>query len=199
MKNSRFWTPLAGDSLFMLAQQARIECFVTSSIKFLPKHYGRLETDLCPIDMLAFQEDTSLTISPNTLDSSRWWQAPRVWLAALVVYWTILFVATHWPHWPNDMPMLAGGYVDKILHFAAFGLLALLMVWVVQLHGIRLTTRTLFVLWIVIAVYGMADELLQLPVGRSCHFYDWLADVVGAASAMWVYVKFFAVRCAPAS
>ncbi|MGI9457940.1 MAG: VanZ family protein [Aeoliella sp.] len=137
-----------------------------------------------------------MTISSNTLDSPRWWQAPRVWLAALVIYWTVLFVTTHSP---NDMPIMAGGRVDKVMHFAAFGLLALLLVRVVQLRGIRLTTRTLVVLWMVIAVYGVADELLQPLVGRSCHLYDWLADVVGAACAIWLYVKFFAVRCAPAS
>jgi len=31
------------------------------------------------------------------------------------------------------------------------------------------------------AVYGVLDEVTQIPVGRSCDLYDWFADVIGIA------------------
>ena len=41
--------------------------------------------------------------------------------------------------------------------------------------------------WIVLGVaglYGITDEIHQLLVGRSCEFFDWLADMVGVTLAI---------------
>ena len=37
---------------------------------------------------------------------------------------------------------------------------------------------------IAIALYGAADELLQIPVGRQAEFADWIADMAGAATGI---------------
>jgi len=113
---------------------------------------------------------------------------------ALLGYWVSLFIATHWP---NNLPILGGGQADKVVHFAAFGLLAFLLAAATQTRGLRQTRGTLVLLWSVVALYGMADELLQTPVGRSCEFYDWLADAIGAAIGLAVFRWLLAEKLSP--
>ena len=96
-------------------------------------------------------------------------------------YWAVLFVATHWP---SSIEPLEGQYFDKVAHFLAYGLLAWLAARAFGDHMARGGWRWLFYLWLAIAVYGAFDEWLQIPVGRSCEFYDWLADLFGAAVAL---------------
>ena len=104
-----------------------------------------------------------------------------------------MFVGTHWP---NPHPIIAGGYVDKVLHFSAFFVLSVLVARTLQVHGFALDRRVLFAAWGLLAFYGMIDELLQPPFGRSCELADWLADLVGAAAGFALYQKLFANRLA---
>ena len=66
---------------------------------------------------------------------------------------------------------------DKVLHFLAYGVLALFIWWAVA--GRRRPGFTAF--W-VSSLYGGVDELHQLwgAAGRFCDVWDWLADVSGA-------------------
>lgn len=89
----------------------------------------------------------------------------------LAIYWGLLFISTHVPV-PSGVPM--GGGFDKVLHFVAYAALAFLLVLWRGPHR-----------WVccamVIAAYSIADELLQIPVGRSCEFGDLVADWLGGA------------------
>lgn len=100
-------------------------------------------------------------------------------LVALVLYWPLAFAATHFPlrdlaH--SDLPL------DKVFHFGSYAVLAVLLTgWFALRHGWRWKGA----LWAVAiaAVYGIVDELTQIPVpGRTADAVDWLADVSGASA-----------------
>ncbi|REJ96969.1 MAG: hypothetical protein DWQ29_00435 [Planctomycetota bacterium] len=101
------------------------------------------------------------------------------------VCWAALFLATHLP---VEKAMEQVPASDKQLHFAAYGLLGcLLAFWNVgeAIHRdrrVRLHRSAKRVAGIVgvLCAYGAIDELLQIPVGRSAEWLDWLADAGGA-------------------
>ncbi len=80
--------------------------------------------------------------------------------------------------------------VDKIGHFAVFGLLATL---VVRSPGWRrawpLSAAAL------VSFFGMSDEFHQsFTPGRFVEFADWVADTLGAALAVTLYCKWTLYR-----
>lgn len=97
-------------------------------------------------------------------------------MIVLVCYWVALFLGTHWP---RAHEVLRIGTSDKVLHFIAYFGLALLI-------GINWTLRGEFgwrqrgIAFLLIASFGVFDELTQIPVGRDGSVYDWLADCAGA-------------------
>ncbi len=93
---------------------------------------------------------------------------------ALLSFWLLAFIATHLPKVPQSIKPVS----DKTLHSVSFTILAGLLSW--ALHD-RITgvVRHAASVLLIIAVYGAFDELLQIPVGRHCDFYDWLADMRG--------------------
>ena len=100
----------------------------------------------------------------------------------LAVYWLTLFAATHMPL--SDAPVGFRG-ADKIVHFAGYGILGLLVgLWVALRRPLTIKIALLSVA--VLAAYGAIDELLQIPVGRTCDIYDWTCDVFGAGAGMLV-------------
>ena len=100
----------------------------------------------------------------------------RVWLLILLGYWGALFVSTHIPS-----PLLSppGQSSDKILHFAAFCILALLVTLNAECQFGELCLRHYAILAIVMAVFAALDEILQQFVNRHCSFKDWVADICG--------------------
>jgi len=100
-------------------------------------------------------------------------------------YWLLLVLATHWPN-----PWSSGSgprYPDKLVHLAAYTVLAFLVVPVVR----RLTTgnkdrvRVAHVIsWVAVAAIGLLDEATQPLTGRDFEWLDWLADSAGAACGL---------------
>ena len=103
-----------------------------------------------------------------------------VW-AATGVFWTICVWLTHvavLPPLPPPIPVY-----DKARHFLGYGALAgawYLSYWVWKPQSTRIWLAVL----VTSAVYGALDELTQPPFGRTCDFYDWLADMGGTATAI---------------
>lgn len=78
---------------------------------------------------------------------------------------------------------------DKIAHFFVFGLLATLVVRTGFASG------RAWVAVLLVSLYGAVDELHQsLTPGRFMTLSDWVADTLGAAVAVAVYVKWHAYR-----
>lgn len=106
---------------------------------------------------------------------------------ALALFWLTLIVATHIPPSINfEAPQ--GG--DKVAHFTAYASLAFLLATAWQLNSGFLTSRHLFLVWLAAILFGVADEITQLFVGRDCTLGDWTADAIGAAAGMLVFVCF---------
>jgi len=97
----------------------------------------------------------------------------------------LLVLATHWPNpWsPGSGPR----YPDKLVHLAAYTVLAFLVVPVIR----RLTSGNkdrfrvaLVFSWVAVAAFGLLDETTQPLTGRDFEWFDWLADSVGAACGL---------------
>ncbi|MCE9557223.1 MAG: VanZ family protein [Planctomycetes bacterium] len=108
----------------------------------------------------------------------------RASLAALIIYWLVLVVATHVPKVP-EIKLEQG---DKLVHSAAYAVLALLAA--VCWSAWRSPLRKLDFLWLfaALATYAAIDEITQTPFGRQADFHDWLADLVGIACGIAAYV-----------
>ncbi len=70
--------------------------------------------------------------------------------------------------------------IDKLAHFAVFGLLATLFA--------RVPSMPALVAFALTSLYGIGDEWHQsFTAGRSVEFADWCADTLGAACAVVLY------------
>ena len=116
-------------------------------------------------------------------------------LIVLVVYWVGIFILTHMPGQHITFFTARLTFFDKILHFIAYFILSLLL-WTVLNPARKVDWKKARVWWIlvVIVLYGVFDEWLQAYTQRSCSFYDFLADVAGAAAALILLSIFYLPR-----
>ncbi|MFH1499053.1 MAG: VanZ family protein [Verrucomicrobiota bacterium] len=101
------------------------------------------------------------------------------WACALVV---MIFVAS------GQSQVAAPNIVDidKVAHFSVFGLLATLVAR--ALDNRHPHTRRRWWAILIVSAYGACDELRQsLTPGRLVEFDDWVADTLGAITAVSVY------------
>lgn len=118
----------------------------------------------------------------------------RLGRAAALARWTtallflVMFIGTHTPGIVSPDVTL----IDKILHFCGYATLAfcLLMTW--ELSTGPLLPMHLLAVWFLFALYGAVDEVSQIPVGRSCDGFDWLADILGTTTGLFL---FWVLRC----
>jgi VanZ family protein len=109
----------------------------------------------------------------------RW---PQILLGA---YSIVLLMATHWPKPPRiDVPGK-----DKTLHVVAYAILAGLLLialtrgtWLAR--GVKIAAAAVTI----VAVAGALDEWTQPYFGRTCDFFDWLADMAGAIGVSIAYL-----------
>jgi VanZ family protein len=117
------------------------------------------------------------------------WRSVKLWPILLAGYWLALFTGTHVP---SDFPLLPSSINDKLMHTSAFAGLAFLLASAWQQLTGRLTGRHLCAAWLLLAAYGVVDELTQIPVGRSCDIRDWVADISGITVgllAFWLWQR----------
>jgi VanZ family protein len=105
---------------------------------------------------------------------------------AFVLFWLALFIATHVPTSPDLLPPDGG---DKLAHFGAYLVLAMLLATAWELAGGVLMRRHLIFAWFAVLGYAAFDEVTQTLVGRDCEFWDWLADASGAAIGLFLFVQ----------
>jgi len=100
----------------------------------------------------------------------------RLLTAIAVVLWVLAFTATHIP--PSDLGHIAVSH--RVLHVTGY---AGLTFWI----GLALIAtgapprRRVVGIALVLAAYGVFDELTQPIFGRTASIRDWLADLVGIA------------------
>lgn len=72
-------------------------------------------------------------------------------------------------------------HFDKVAHFSIFGLLATL---IARCPGVRRFRYAI----LIVSLFGISDEFRQsFTPGRSVEFADWMADTLGAATAVSLY------------
>ena len=78
--------------------------------------------------------------------------------------------------------------IDKVAHFAVFGLLGILIART-QPQG------RWWLGWLIASLYGAADEWRQsFTPGRFVEVADWVADTLGAITAVMIYARWTAWR-----
>ena len=120
------------------------------------------------------ESDRVKTARPSLLTRLVVW----AWLG----YWALLFTVMHVPKPPGAHLVQRLG--DKVLHAAAYFVLATLGGWAAQRRGRRLDGGWMVRWGLIYAAYAAADEILQPLINRTCQLSDWLADVIGVALAL---------------
>ncbi|HAH45226.1 VanZ family protein [Gimesia sp.] len=106
--------------------------------------------------------------------------------SGLILYWVILFTATHIPLKKGTIPQ----GTDVPLHFIAYAGLAFLLTWWLSLKWDSLTLKRLILILVGVSLFGALDELLQgIPVlQREPSIKDWIADTTGALLGMTLFL-----------
>ena len=114
------------------------------------------------------------------------------WLP-LILYCLLIYIQSANPS-PNQIPSIP--FVDKVLHFAAYGILGILFYRAYQTLRIRDNLPMLMLLSVVSAsLYGISDEIHQSFVPfRDAEVGDVIADIIGAFSGVYLYRAFVVSR-----
>ncbi|MFK7777731.1 MAG: VanZ family protein [Gimesia sp.] len=96
----------------------------------------------------------------------------------LILYWALMFTATHIPLQKGTLPQ----GTDIPLHFIAYAGLSFLVIWWLSFQWDILSPKLLIMVLVGISFYGVLDELIQgIPVlRRQPSLDDWVADTLGA-------------------
>ena len=107
------------------------------------------------------------------------------WLP-LILYCLFIYIQSANPS-PDQIPSIP--FVDKVLHFAAYGILGILFYRAYQTLRIKNNIQMLMLLSVVSAsLYGISDEIHQSFVPfREAEVADVIADMLGAASGVLLY------------
>lgn len=113
--------------------------------------------------------------------------APRPRLALWIGFWVLAATATHLPPPADSGP--APPMLDKVVHFGMYATLALLGGW--RMFGAGQFARRRLLLWFgIYLAYAGIDETTQAWVGRTPSWGDFIADLIGVASATaWLWLR----------
>ena len=107
--------------------------------------------------------------------------------ASLWTYWAVAFVATHipspWP--PTDRPPPDRLPLDKLGHFVGFAILTWLLVNALS-HRRLVRPAIVLLAVLIVAAYGVVDELTQPPFNRTADVGDYAANLLGCAAGLLV-------------
>ena len=107
------------------------------------------------------------------------------WLP-LILYCLFIYIQSANPS-PEQIPSFP--FVDKVLHFVAYGIMGILFYRAYQTLRIKNNIQMLMLLSVVSAsLYGISDEIHQSFVPfREAEVADVIADMLGAASGVLLY------------
>ena len=107
------------------------------------------------------------------------------WLP-LILYCLFIYIQSANPS-PEQIPSFP--FVDKVLHFVAYGIMGILFYRAYQTLRIKNNIQMLMLLSVVSAsLYGISDEIHQSFVPfREAEIADVIADMLGAASGVLLY------------
>jgi VanZ family protein len=97
------------------------------------------------------------------------------WLKITILVTALIFVFAHLPREIMSSILLKGG-IDKLEHVLAYGVITFLFLISIRTS---LTIRSSLLLFLVVPVFGVFDELTQTFVRRTPSVADLIADFVG--------------------
>lgn len=100
---------------------------------------------------------------------------PAFLVGTLLLYTFALVISTHLP---KVSGIVRAPGLDKLLHFGAYFVQAMLAATAVAVTG-RLGRRNAAILIVALAAFGGLDELTQPWFSRSAEWLDWAADCLG--------------------
>ena len=112
----------------------------------------------------------------------------KVTLILLLFYWLTLFILAHIP-----IPQFVrqAQVSDKSLHFIAYLILVFLLWFTISPDKkVRWRKAAAWLVLLVMIGYGVADELLQGYVGRSCDIRDFAADLAAVITGLILFSFF---------
>ena len=114
------------------------------------------------------------------------------WLP-LILYCLIIYIQSANPS-PDQIPSIP--FVDKVFHFAAYGIMGILFYRAYQTLRIKDNLQMLMLFSVVSAsLYGISDEIHQSFVPfREAAVGDVIADIIGAFSGVYLYRAFVVSR-----
>jgi len=103
----------------------------------------------------------------------------------LLFYWPAIFILTHIP---IPQVVYKAHVSDKTIHFLAYFILIFLL-WFAINPGRKVNWRkaAAWCILFVVVWYGVADEVLQGYVGRSCDVRDFIADLTGTLAGLILF------------
>ena len=114
------------------------------------------------------------------------------WLP-LILYCLFIYIQSANPS-PDQIPSIP--FVDKVFHFAAYGIMGILFYRAYQTLRIKDNLQMLMLFSVVSAsLYGISDEIHQSFVPfRDAEVGDVIADIIGAFSGVYLYRAFVVSR-----
>ena len=107
------------------------------------------------------------------------------WLP-LILYCLFIYIQSDHPS-PQQIPSIP--FVDKVLHFVAYGIMGILFYRAYQTLRIKNNIQMLMLLSMASAsLYGISDEIHQSFVPfREAEVADVIADIIGAVTGVLLY------------
>lgn len=115
--------------------------------------------------------------------TSSWLQ--KITIIFLILYWSALFILAHIP-----IPQLIreAGVSDKSLHFLAYLILTFLFWFSVRpKEKVNWRKFSVWLVLIIITIYGSVDELVQEYTGRTCDAMDIAANIAGILTGLFIF------------
>jgi len=101
-------------------------------------------------------------------------------------YMCVLFILSSIPGGRENGPLVSPTVAD-VLHVPAYGLLALLWILTLRVHGVT-DYRSMYVAFLVASAYGTLTELNQVWIpGRFPSALDVMFNVAGGLMFIWLY------------
>lgn len=113
-------------------------------------------------------------------------RALRLAIVCNLGYASLLVVAALIPRVPSVIPAVPEQ--DLLAHSAAYGLQAVLLMWLFRYGRLNKTSLAMLFAFTGAAIFGLFTELLQtVHPSRSAELSDFVADVIGAAVAVLAF------------
>ena len=130
-----------------------------------------------------FHEKLNSYFSGLLLMTSLW--RKKITIILLIIYWSVLLILAHIP-----IPQLIrkAGVSDKSLHFLAYLILTYLFWFSISPYEkVNWRKFSVWLVLIIITIYGSIDELVQKYVGRTCDAMDIAANLAGTLMGLFIF------------